>query len=80
MRKQTKPVFKSDFVFLDNLGNLKLTRLRRRLQKVMSRDQPDISAARQTLGEIFYLIQMFYSNTNWVEMAGNQICHSLGEI
>lgn len=46
----------------------------------MSRDQPDINAARQTLGEIFYLIQMFYSNTNWVEMAGNQICHSLGEI
>lgn len=59
-------------------GNGLLLSLRNRLMQTLSPEKPSYAAARETLGQIFHLLLMFYSNTNWVEMGHMEIYKNLG--
>lgn len=41
---------------------------------------PDYRTAREVLGQIFRLISMFYSNTNWAELNNTTIYKQLGKL
>lgn len=41
---------------------------------------PDWNNVRKLIGEYLFTMQMFYSNTNWVETYGNATCNELGEL
>ena len=41
---------------------------------------PDWNNVRKLIGEYLFTVQMFYSNTNWVETFGNATCQELGQV
>ncbi|XP_060558688.1 von Willebrand factor A domain-containing protein 7-like [Ruditapes philippinarum] len=59
-------------------GHDLLVSIRDRIVQQLSQLTPDYSAARETLGQIYYPLLKFYSNTNWVELGDKGIYKSLG--
>ena len=45
---------------------------------ILNGTSPNYDAAREVIGQYLHMLQMFYSNTNWVEMSGNKIHETLG--
>ena len=64
------------YVFV--LGHLKLQRLKEKLISTTQKPDCDSGTAREYMGQYLHLLQMFYSNTNWVELHGGTICRDLG--
>lgn len=47
--------------------------------QVLNNSVPNYDAAREVVGQFLHLLQMFYSNTNWIEMSrGGVIYQPLG--
>ncbi|KAK3607797.1 hypothetical protein CHS0354_031297 [Potamilus streckersoni] len=59
-------------------ANTKMQTLRDTLIQILNSSSPSYDAARELIGQYLHLLQMFYSNTNWVEMSGKQIYRPLG--
>ncbi|KAL3836670.1 hypothetical protein ACJMK2_022092 [Sinanodonta woodiana] len=59
-------------------ANTKMQTLRDTLIQILNSTSPSYDAARELIGQYLHLLQMFYSNTNWVEMSGKQIYRPLG--
>ena len=53
--------------------------LRESVIGILNSSSPNYDAAREVIGQYLHMLQMFYSNTNWVEMNGNKIHEPLGE-
>ncbi|XP_052253774.1 von Willebrand factor A domain-containing protein 7-like isoform X2 [Dreissena polymorpha] len=53
-------------------SNAKMQTLRDTLLNTLNSSNPNFDAARELIGQYLHLLQMFYSNTNWVEMSGGQ--------
>ncbi|XP_033098972.1 von Willebrand factor A domain-containing protein 7-like, partial [Anneissia japonica] len=49
-------------------GNKKIKNLRTSMNSVLNDTIPDYSVARMWIGRILHIMQMFYSNTDWLEM------------
>ena len=47
---------------------------------ILNSTSPNYDAAREVIGQYLHLLQMFYSNTNWVEMNADKIYEPLGII
>ncbi|WAR05598.1 VWA7-like protein [Mya arenaria] len=50
-------------------SNNKMQTLRDTLLSILNNTNPNYDAARELVGQYLHLLQMFYSNTNWVEIA-----------
>lgn len=48
--------------------------------QILNSSSPNYDAAREVIGQYLHLLQMFYSNTNWVELSGSIIYQPLGKI
>ncbi|XP_078337638.1 von Willebrand factor A domain-containing protein 7-like [Crassostrea virginica] len=59
-------------------GNLLLQSLRDQIIVLSLSPTPDWNNVRKLIGEYLFTVQMFYSNTNWVETFGNATCQELG--
>lgn len=59
-------------------GNLLLQSLRDQIVVLSLSPNPDWNNVRKLIGEYLFTMQMFYSNTNWVETYGNVTCNELG--
>ena len=46
---------------------------------ILNGSSPSYDAAREVIGQYLHLLQMFYSNTNWVEMKGSVMYNPLGK-
>ena len=53
--------------------------LRESVIGILNSSSPNYDAAREVIGQYLHMLQMFYSNTNWVEMNGNKIHEQLGK-
>lgn len=62
------------------IGNLLLQSLRDQIVVLSLSPNPDWNNVRKLIGEYLFTMQMFYSNTNWVETYGNVTCNELGEL
>lgn len=62
------------------VGNLLLQSLRDQIVVLSLSPNPDWNNVRKLIGEYLFTMQMFYSNTNWVETYGNVTCNELGEL
>ncbi|XP_076091880.1 von Willebrand factor A domain-containing protein 7-like [Mytilus galloprovincialis] len=51
-------------------SNLKLQGIRTQLLSELNKPNPDYELSRQLIGQCLHLLQMFYSNTNWIEDNG----------
>ena len=43
--------------------------LRDKVISILNNTNPNYDAAREVVGQYLHLLQMFYSNTNWVELS-----------
>lgn len=43
--------------------------------QILNHSAPNFDAAREVVGQFLHLLQMFYSNTNWIEMTGGGVIH-----
>eukprot|EP00105_Crassostrea_gigas_P037571 XP_019921719.1 PREDICTED: uncharacterized protein LOC105325822 [Crassostrea gigas] len=59
-------------------GHLLLQSLRDEIINQSQAANPNWDAVRDLTGQYLFTLQEFYSNTNWVEIFGNQICQDLG--
>ncbi|XP_071103194.1 von Willebrand factor A domain-containing protein 7-like [Haliotis cracherodii] len=59
-------------------GNDKITLLRETAINVLNKTNPNLDAARDLIGQFLHIVQMFYSNTNWLELNGTAVYESLG--
>lgn len=59
-------------------GHLLLQSLRNEIIYQAKTANPNWDAMRDLIGQYLFTLQEFYSNTNWVDMFGNQICQELG--
>ncbi|XP_062583165.1 von Willebrand factor A domain-containing protein 7-like [Saccostrea cucullata] len=59
-------------------GNLLLQSMREQIVVLSQSPTPDWNNVRKLIGEYLFTLQMFYSNTNWVETHGNITCSELG--
>ncbi|XP_061188892.1 von Willebrand factor A domain-containing protein 7-like [Saccostrea echinata] len=59
-------------------GNLLLQSMREQIIVLSQSPTPDWNNIRKLIGEYLFTLQMFYSNTNWVETHGNLTCSELG--
>ena len=59
-------------------GNTKMQLLRETAIGILNSTSPNYDAAREVIGQYLHLLQMFYSNTNWVEMNADKIYEPLG--
>ncbi|XP_067664113.1 von Willebrand factor A domain-containing protein 7-like isoform X2 [Haliotis asinina] len=59
-------------------ANMKMTNLREQAILVLSQNNIDFDMARILIGQFLHIMQMFYSNTNWVEFNGAVPYYSLG--
>ncbi|KAL4228607.1 Von Willebrand factor A [Mactra antiquata] len=59
-------------------GNAKMQNLRDTVIQILNNTAPNYDAAREVVGQYLHLLQMFYSNTNWVEMSGSVLYRPLG--
>lgn len=46
---------------------------------MLKRDNPNLDAVKELIGQFLHMLQMFYSNTNWVEMKGGVPYFQLGK-
>jgi hypothetical protein len=53
--------------------------LRDTVIQILNSTAPNYDAAREVIGQYLHLLQMFYSNTNWVELSGSIIYRPLGK-
>ncbi|XP_076091883.1 uncharacterized protein LOC143063560 isoform X3 [Mytilus galloprovincialis] len=51
-------------------SNLKLQGIRTQLLSELNKPNPDYELSRQLIGQFLHILQMFYSNTNWIEDNG----------
>ena len=54
--------------------------LRESVFGILNSSSPNYDAAREIIGQYLHMLQMFYSNSNWVEMNGNKIHEPLGNV
>ncbi|XP_046576241.1 von Willebrand factor A domain-containing protein 7-like [Haliotis rubra] len=59
-------------------ANKKMISLRERAIEVLSQSSTNFDLARTLIGQYLHIMQMFYSNTNWIELSGGVMYHSLG--
>lgn len=59
-------------------ANAKMQTLRDTVIQILNSTAPNYDAAREVIGQYLHLLQMFYSNTNWVELSGSIIYRPLG--
>ncbi|XP_046563425.1 von Willebrand factor A domain-containing protein 7-like, partial [Haliotis rubra] len=60
-------------------ANQKMTNLREQAIFVLSQNNTNFDMARILIGQFLHIMQMFYSNTNWVEFKGAVPYYSLGK-
>ena len=49
--------------------------------QILNNTSPNYDAAREVVGQLLHLLQMFYSNTNWIEMSGGGVIYQpLGRV
>ncbi|XP_046366074.2 von Willebrand factor A domain-containing protein 7-like isoform X2 [Haliotis rufescens] len=56
----------------------KMAGLRDHAIQLLKRDNANFDSARQLIGQFLHVMQMFYSNSNWVEMFGADPYYELG--
>lgn len=59
-------------------ANNKMQTLRDTAIQILNSSAPNYDAAREVIGQYLHLLQMFYSNTNWIELSGSIIYQPLG--
>ncbi|XP_064644263.1 von Willebrand factor A domain-containing protein 7-like isoform X2 [Lineus longissimus] len=59
-------------------GNTILQNLRISLYSLLASSTPDLDATREAIGHYMHTMQMFYSNTNYLELKGNVVYSTLG--
>ncbi|XP_063420891.1 von Willebrand factor A domain-containing protein 7-like [Mytilus trossulus] len=59
-------------------SNLKLQGIRTQLLLELNKPNPDYELSRQLIGQFLHILQMFYSNTNWIEDNGVTIYPAVG--
>nr|XP_022340887.1 von Willebrand factor A domain-containing protein 7-like [Crassostrea virginica] len=59
-------------------GHLLLQSLRDNIIHQSQSANPDWGFVRELTGQYLFTLQVFYSNTNWVEMFGDRVCQELG--
>ncbi|XP_067664114.1 von Willebrand factor A domain-containing protein 7-like [Haliotis asinina] len=59
-------------------ANMKMINLREQAILVLSQNNTNFDLARILIGQFLHIMQMFYSNTNWVEFNGAVPYYSLG--
>ncbi|XP_071153469.1 uncharacterized protein [Mytilus edulis] len=59
-------------------SNLKLQGIRTQLLSELNKPNPDYELSRQLIGQCLHLLQMFYSNTNWIEDNGSNKYPAVG--
>lgn len=70
--------FHTCFCFYLSSHNL-MIQLREDVMKVLQFANPNYDLTRELIGQYLHILQMFYSNTNWVEIKGATPYFSLGE-
>lgn len=61
-----------------NEANQKLIQLRDNLLSELKSASPVYETAREYIGQFFHIMQMFYSNTNWINLHKSEIYPDLG--
>ncbi|XP_071088705.1 von Willebrand factor A domain-containing protein 7-like [Haliotis cracherodii] len=56
----------------------KMISIRELILGMLKRDNPNLDAVKELIGQFLHMLQMFYSNTNWVEMKGGVPYFQLG--
>ncbi|XP_063428655.1 von Willebrand factor A domain-containing protein 7-like [Mytilus trossulus] len=59
-------------------GNTYLIKTRQTIIELSTKDKLDINFITDLIGRYLLTLQMFYCNTNWVEIEHNKICENLG--
>ncbi|CAG2193384.1 unnamed protein product [Mytilus edulis] len=59
-------------------GNSYLIKTRQTIIELSTKDKLDINFIADLIGRYLLTLQMFYCNTNWVEIEHNKICENLG--
>ncbi|XP_048240671.1 von Willebrand factor A domain-containing protein 7-like [Haliotis rufescens] len=59
-------------------ANQKMMNLREQAIAVLSQSNTNFDQARNLIGQFLHILQMFYSNTNWIEFSGAVPYYSLG--
>ncbi|XP_053372636.1 von Willebrand factor A domain-containing protein 7-like [Mercenaria mercenaria] len=59
-------------------ANAKMQTLRDTVIQILNNTAPNYDAAREVIGQYLHLLQMFYSNSNWIELSGSIIYRPLG--
>lgn len=52
---------------------------RQTIIELSTKDKLDINFIADLIGRYLLTLQMFYCNTNWVEIENNKICENLGK-
>ncbi|XP_071096229.1 von Willebrand factor A domain-containing protein 7-like [Haliotis cracherodii] len=59
-------------------ANQKMVNLREQVIAVLSQNNTNFDQARNLIGQFLHIMQMFYSNTNWIEFSGAVPYYDLG--
>ena len=65
-------------MFIHFPANKKLIDIRGNLLKELQKFQPNYESARDLIGQFFHIIQMFYSNTNFIDDIGQNFYPAIG--
>ena len=65
-------------IFIPFPANKKLLDIRGNLLKELIKSQPNYESARELIGQFFHIMQMFYSNTNFIEDIGQTMYPAIG--
>jgi hypothetical protein len=65
-------------IFIPFPANKKLINIRGNLLKELKKSQPNYESARELIGQFFHIMQMFYSNTNFIDDIGQNMYPAIG--
>jgi hypothetical protein len=65
-------------IFIPFPSNKKLLDIRGNLLKELIKSQPNYESARELIGQFFHIMQMFYSNTNFIDDIGQNMYPAIG--
>jgi hypothetical protein len=65
-------------MFIHFPANRKLIVIRGNLLKELQKSQSNYESARELIGQFFHIMQMFYSNTNFIEDIGQTMYPAIG--
>ena len=54
--------------------------IRAKLLAELRKADPDYELSREYVGQFLHILQMFYSNTNWIESNGQNMLPAIGKI